>query len=210
MAPVHAELPVAHIRNLGWNEISVKWLDFRGVLPETRVRDKTHFAMGPAGLPGFDSRGRGETRRGRGQTMLEKIQDKAEAKHGNIREETGGANGRKSQTLLETEPAARSCSSVPENQTRARCRAKSITAAQALTSMVEPFIEAGAAAEFLNYSPRTIEQMAREGRIPAHPFGSGARKRWYFLISELAEHLRGQVNSVHGEAGRDKTQRRVI
>jgi hypothetical protein len=74
----------------------------------------------------------------------------------------------------------------------------------------EPFVEANAAGEFLNYSSRTIKQMAREGRIPAHPFGSGARKRWYFLISELAEHLRGQVNSVHGEAGRDKTQRRVI
>ena len=74
----------------------------------------------------------------------------------------------------------------------------------------EPFVEANAAGEFLNYSPRTIKQMAREGRIPAHPFGSGARKGWYFLISELAEHLRGQVNSAHGEAGRDKTQRRVI
>jgi hypothetical protein len=74
----------------------------------------------------------------------------------------------------------------------------------------EPFVEANAAGQFLNYSSRTIKQMAREGRIPAHPFGSGARKRWYFLISELAEHLRGQVNSVHGEAGRDKTQRRVI
>jgi helix-turn-helix protein len=75
---------------------------------------------------------------------------------------------------------------------------------------LEPFVEASAAGEFLNYSSRTIKQMAREGRIPAHPFGSGARKRWYFLISELAEHLRGQVNSAHGEAGRDKTQRRVI
>jgi len=74
----------------------------------------------------------------------------------------------------------------------------------------EPFVEVTAAGEFLNYSPRTIKQIAREGRIPAHPFGSGARKRWYFLISELAEHLRGQVNSAHGEAGRDKTQRRVI
>jgi hypothetical protein len=52
--------------------------------------------------------------------------------------------------------------------------------------------------------------MAREGRIPAHPFGTGSRKRWYFLISELAEHLRAQVNCAHGEAGRDKTQRRVI
>lgn len=75
---------------------------------------------------------------------------------------------------------------------------------------LEPFVEASAAGEFLNYSSRTIKQMAREGRIPAHPFGTGTRKRWYFLISELAEHLRGQVNSAHGEAGRDRTQRRVI
>jgi hypothetical protein len=74
----------------------------------------------------------------------------------------------------------------------------------------EPFVEANAAAEFLHYSSRTIKQMAREGRIPAHPFGAGVRKRWYFLISELAEYLRRQVNSAHGEAGRDKTQRRVI
>jgi Helix-turn-helix domain len=78
------------------------------------------------------------------------------------------------------------------------------------SQLPEPFVEATAAGEFLNYSPRTIKQMAREGRIPAHPFGSGDRKRWYFLISELAEHLRGQVNSAHGGAGRDKTQRRVI
>lgn len=75
---------------------------------------------------------------------------------------------------------------------------------------LEPFVEANAAAEFLHYSARTVKQMAREGRIPAHPFGTGPRKRWYFLISELAEHLRAQVNSAHGEAGRDKTQRRVI
>ena len=75
---------------------------------------------------------------------------------------------------------------------------------------LEPFVDASEAGIFLNYSARTIKQMARDGRIPAHPFGSGARKRWYFLISELAEHLRGQVNSANGEAGRDKTQRRVI
>jgi hypothetical protein len=75
---------------------------------------------------------------------------------------------------------------------------------------VEPFVEADAAAEFLRYSGRTVRQMARQGRIPAHPFGIGPRKRWYFLISELAEHLRAQVNSAHGEAGRDKMQRRVI
>jgi hypothetical protein len=74
---------------------------------------------------------------------------------------------------------------------------------------LEPFVKAETAGEFLHYSPRTVKQMAREGRIPAHPFGGGARKRWYFLISELAEHLHTQVNSAHGEAGRDETQRRV-
>jgi Helix-turn-helix domain len=76
--------------------------------------------------------------------------------------------------------------------------------------ILEPFVGANAAAEFLHYSSRSVKQMAREGRIPAHPFGAGPRKRWYFLISELAEHLRAQVNCAHGEAGRDKTQRRVI
>ncbi len=87
---------------------------------------------------------------------------------------------------------------------------RSIPQRDAQSETLEPFVEANAAAEFLHYSARSIKQMAREGRIPAHPFGTGSRKRWYFLISELAEHLRSQVNSGHGEAGRDKTQRRVI
>jgi hypothetical protein len=78
------------------------------------------------------------------------------------------------------------------------------------TADLEPFVEAEAAADFLHYSSRNVKQMAREGKIPAHPFGSGPRKRWYFLISELAEHLRAQVNSPHGEVGRDKMQRRVV
>jgi hypothetical protein len=51
--------------------------------------------------------------------MLENTPDKAEAKQGNFREERGGANGRHSQTLLQTEPAARSYLSVPVDQTRA-------------------------------------------------------------------------------------------
>jgi len=86
----------------------------------------------------------------------------------------------------------------------------SIAQRHAEIDILEPFVEAGAAAEFLRYSSRTVKQMAREGRIPAHPFGTGPRKRWYFLISELAGHLRAQVNSAHGEAGRDKAQRRAI
>jgi len=87
---------------------------------------------------------------------------------------------------------------------------RSILQRHAQLDTPEPFVEANAAAEFLRYSSRTVKQMARDGRIPAHPFGTGPRKRWYFLISELAEHLRAQVNSAHGEAGRDKAQRRAI
>jgi hypothetical protein len=53
-----------------------------------------------------------------------------------------------------------------------------------------------------------VMQAARAGLIPAHSYGN-QRKRWYFLLSELAEDLRSKINSPHGEAGRDKTQRRV-
>ncbi len=95
----------------------------------------------------------------------------------------------------------------PTSQT-SRSNGGSVSLAHA--PILEPFVEADGAAEFLHYSTRSIKQMARDGRIPAHPFGNGPRKRWFFLISELAEYLRAQVNSAHGEAGRDKTQRRVV
>ena len=49
--------------------------------------------------------------------------------------------------------------------------------------LVESSVEANAAAELLHYSSRSIKQMAPEGRIPAHPFGTGPHKRWYFLTS---------------------------
>jgi hypothetical protein len=100
-------------------------------------------------------------------------------------------------------------SSNPE-RTPGRTPSDSTSLTKHRLASVEPFVEADAAAEFLHYSPRSIKQMVREGRIPAHPFGSGPRKRWYFLISELAEHLYAQLNSAHGEAGRDKRQRSVI
>lgn len=109
-----------------------------------------------------------------------------------------------------TEIFDRSPSSAGWNANNPKPPKRSILERRAEPETLEPFLEAKAAAEFLRYSSRTVKQMAREGRIPAHPFGTGPRKRWYFLISELAEHLRAQVNCAHGEAGRDKTQRRVI
>ena len=74
--------------------------------------------------------------------------------------------------------------------------------------IVEQFVEAEVAADFLHRSISWVMQAARDGLIPAHSYGK-QRKRWYFLLSELAEDLRGKVNSPHGEAGRDKTQRGV-
>lgn len=109
-----------------------------------------------------------------------------------------------------TEIFDRSPSSAGWNTNNPKPARRSVLQRHAQPEPLEPFVEANAAAEFLHYSARSIKQMAREGRIPAHPFGTGSRKRWYFLISELAEHLRAQVNCAHGEAGRDKTQRRVI
>jgi hypothetical protein len=113
-------------------------------------------------------------------------------------------------TNTTTEIFDRSPSSAGWNTNNPKPARRSILQRQALPETLEAFVEANAAAEFLHYSARSIKQMAREGRIPAHPFGTGSRKRWYFLISELAEHLRSKVNSGHGEAGRDKAQRRVI
>jgi len=49
----------------------------------------------------------------------------------------------------------------------------------------EPFVDATEAAKFLSLTTRTVNQMAREGRIPAHPVTGTTRKRWRFRLSEL-------------------------
>ena len=59
----------------------------------------------------------------------------------------------------------------------------------------EYFVDADEAARFLKINPRTLLQMARNGSVPAHPLGDGARKTWRFLLSELAEWLRRRVHS---------------
>ncbi|MFI5095668.1 MAG: helix-turn-helix domain-containing protein [Candidatus Acidiferrales bacterium] len=59
----------------------------------------------------------------------------------------------------------------------------------------EPFVTPEEAARFLRISPVTVKKMAREGYLPAHPIGDGLRKRWRFLISELASHMTGRVHS---------------
>ena len=66
---------------------------------------------------------------------------------------------------------------------------------------IEAPMEADGAAEFLHSAPRTIKQMAREGKIPCHPFGDGERKRWFFFKSELAEFVRGRVHCAWRQGG---------
>ena len=50
----------------------------------------------------------------------------------------------------------------------------------------EPFVDAHRAAEFLFLTPRRVLELARKGRIPAHPLGDGVRNVWRFRLSELA------------------------
>jgi hypothetical protein len=55
-----------------------------------------------------------------------------------------------------------------------------------LDNPIEPFVDANKAAEFLAIKPRRVLDLAREGKLPAHPIGDGPRRTWRFLVSELA------------------------
>jgi hypothetical protein len=63
------------------------------------------------------------------------------------------------------------------------------------TIPVEPFVTADEAGEFLKCSPVTVKRQAREGKIPAHFIQNGIRKRWRFLISELAISMKKELSS---------------
>jgi helix-turn-helix protein len=72
---------------------------------------------------------------------------------------------------------------------------------------IEPFVDANAAAQFLNLRPRRILELARQGSIPAHPLGNGQRRTWRFRLSELASALgAGAVNCANAavRAGKGK------
>ena len=63
---------------------------------------------------------------------------------------------------------------------------------------LEPFVDAHAAAEFLNLRPRRVLELARRGVLPAYPVGNGQRRVWRFRLSELASALRSRgVHSPH-------------
>lgn len=61
----------------------------------------------------------------------------------------------------------------------------------------EVFVNASGAGDFLELHPATVQRLAREGVIPAHPVTGGKRKHWRFLLSELSEWLRSRTGENH-------------
>lgn len=49
----------------------------------------------------------------------------------------------------------------------------------------EPFIDEQVVGAFLGLPPRRVLELARKGKIPAHPIGR-IRKTWRFRISEVS------------------------
>jgi hypothetical protein len=62
-----------------------------------------------------------------------------------------------------------------------------------LEKPIEPFVDAAKAAEFLSIKPRRLLDLARAGKIPAHPLGDGKRRVWRFRFSELAHSMGTKV-----------------
>jgi len=60
-------------------------------------------------------------------------------------------------------------------------------------SQPEHYVDSVIAGTFLGLAPRTLNQMARRGAIPAYPFGEGQRKTWRFKLSELDDYMKSKV-----------------
>ena len=80
---------------------------------------------------------------------------------------------------------------------------------------LERFVDADESAKFLSLNRRRILELARAGKLPAHPSGEGARRLWRFRLTELANALsaagasdfsssrRGGMVRPNGRPGRD-------
>ena len=73
----------------------------------------------------------------------------------------------------------------------------------------EAFVTAHEAAGFLRCSPITVKRLAREGKIPAHSITNGVRKRWRFLLSELADRMQTEVSLDRSSAPLSQQKGRV-
>ena len=59
----------------------------------------------------------------------------------------------------------------------------------------EPWVKCDVGADYLGIHPKTLEKLARQGDVPAHPVCSGKRSSWHFLISELDAWMRARVST---------------
>jgi hypothetical protein len=53
--------------------------------------------------------------------------------------------------------------------------------------VLEVFVDANEAGKFLCLTRRRILDLARSGKLPAHPIGDGVRRVWRFRLSEIAD-----------------------
>ena len=82
-----------------------------------------------------------------------------------------------------------------ENDGRSEMSVSSSASLPSLRVEPEHYVSSDEAASFLKLNPRTVQRLAREGIIPAHPLGERSRKTWRFLLSELDEWMKAKVNS---------------
>jgi hypothetical protein len=74
----------------------------------------------------------------------------------------------------------------------------------------EGFVDADEAGRFLSLPRRRVLDMVRSRELPAHPLGSGKRKTWRFLLSELAAALtKGVFTSAHEPGIRNASSQAV-
>ncbi|MGA3104750.1 MAG: helix-turn-helix domain-containing protein [Terriglobales bacterium] len=57
--------------------------------------------------------------------------------------------------------------------------------------MIEPFVDASDVAQFLAITRRQVLELARAGKIPAHPLLGSRRKVWRFKLSEVDAAIAG-------------------
>jgi Helix-turn-helix domain len=55
------------------------------------------------------------------------------------------------------------------------------------------FVDTLQSAEFLGLTPRRVLDLARAGKLPFYPLGTGQRRIWRFRLSELAAALSGMA-----------------
>jgi len=60
----------------------------------------------------------------------------------------------------------------------------------------EPYVDVTRAATYLAVAVKTLNEWARQRKIPAYQWGDGIRKTWRFKLSELDEWMQQRINSV--------------